>query len=83
MRLLAGSLYCLRLQGHLGMRVSVTTLTPKLMHTLHNFAQNVDPAIAVADPASLAKCSLSLSCARICQPQVLGIKQQMASQFWG
>ena len=33
---------CLGLRGHLGMRVSVTPLTPKLMHMLHNPVQNVE-----------------------------------------
>ena len=55
----------LGLNGHLGMRVSVTSLTPKLMHMLHDFAYNVDTlynvdfTVTVADAAvSVSTCSL-------------------------
>ena len=37
----ASSEHCLRLKGHMGMRVSAPPHTPKLMHTLHNSAQSV------------------------------------------
>ena len=55
--------YCtLSLEAHLGMRVPVTTLTPKLMHKPHKFTQNVPLTVAVADPAVfIVICSLSSS----------------------
>ena len=34
------------------MRLSVTPLTPELMHILHNSAHNIDFTIAVADAAA-------------------------------
>ena len=38
----------LRLRGHLGITVCVTSVTSKLMHMPHDFAQNIDFTIAVA-----------------------------------
>ena len=39
----------LRLKGHLGMKVSATPLTPKLMHTPHSSAQSRTITVAAAD----------------------------------
>ena len=52
----------LKLDVHLSMTVFVLPLTPKLMHTLHNFARNAHFTIVVAAPAaSVVNCSLSCS----------------------
>ena len=68
------SIICLRLEGHLGMRVFVTPLTPKLMHTPHKSAQirtDIAFTVAVADAAaSVLCCSLSCSCAVTCRARV-------------
>ena len=62
----------LRLEGHLGKRVSATEYTLQLM--LHSFAQD---GIAAADAAA-SVLDWRLSCAIICQPQVLRIKKRLA-----
>ena len=71
----------LGLNGHLGMRVSVTSLTPKLMHMLHDFAQISECPTAVAE-AAVVNLSLSCGCTVTCQPRVLTIKHKWASRVW-
>ena len=43
----------LRLRGHVGVRVYVTPVAPKLMRMPHNPAQNIDFAIAAAEQMGL------------------------------
>ena len=42
-----------RLEGHLGMRVSATPLTPKLMHMPHNSAQSTVITVVAASQVQL------------------------------
>ena len=67
-----------RPRGHLGMRVSVTPSTPKLMHMPHNTAQSIEFTVAAADAAaSVLYRRLSCSCAVACRPQVPSIRHQL------
>ena len=51
----------LRLEGHLGMKVSVMPLAPKLIHMLHDFEKTSDLTVAVAD-AFMHKCLVHKLC---------------------